>query len=136
MDKLILNLAIAEVLDGKDIDFLCKQLGRKTDTIYRLATLKNKMRKDPSPVGICSEIWNYDIVEALSPTWKHFSGSIIYPVPGLYKDRDPELAYCEDFVYQDKWKGQQKRYRFSLIDHLLKYAPTYYQAVEKRLKQY
>lgn len=134
MNKLILNLAIAEVLDGKSMGFLYQQMEDKSETIYRLATLKNKMRKNPSKVGVCGEIWNYALVEALSPTWEHYTGSNIYPVPGHDMDRDPELAYCVDYVDQKKWTGQQKLYRFSLIDHLLKNAPAYYKAIEKRLK--
>lgn len=134
MNKLILRLAIDEVLDGHSESYLRALLERQTETIYLLATLKNKMRKNPLPVGVCSCIWNTALVEALSPTWKHFSGDSVYPVPGHNRNRDPVQAYCMDYRYEEKWMGQQKRYRFSLIDHLLENAPSFYKAVEKRLK--
>lgn len=134
MTKLNLMKAIDLVLDNRDESYLLWLLDRQTDTIYRLATLKNKMRKNPAAVGICYGIRNCDLVEALSPTWKHFSGNITYPVPGHDKNRDPELAYSKNYILQKKWMGQQKLYRFSLIDHLLKNAPAFYKAVEKSLK--
>ena len=132
--KISLMTAIDEVLDNLDDDYLREQLEDQSDTVYRLATLKNKMRKDPAPVGICSEIWNCPLVRALSPTWKHFSGDSMYPVPGRSRKRNPETAYCKDYLQETKWLGQQKRYRFSLIDHLLKNTPAFYKAIEKRLK--
>lgn len=133
MTKLDLMKAIDEVLKDQDENYLLWLLEDKTDTIYRLATLKNRMRKNPSYVGICCEIQNGALVRALSPTWKHYSGNSMYPVPGR-KNRDPELAYSVDYPKEIKWIGQQKRHRFSLIDHLLKNAPTFYKAVENRLK--
>lgn len=126
--------AIDEVLDDLNEDLLHTILEQQTDTTYRLAALKNKMDKNPSVVGICGEIQNYHLVEALSPTWEHFSGNFMYPVPGHDKNRDPEEAYCQAYPHEEKWIGQQKRYRFSLIDHLLKNAPAFYKAIEKRLK--
>lgn len=134
MTKANMVTAIDTVLDDMGQDYLRWLLDHQSETLYRLATLKNKMRKKPSVVGICMEIRNLDLVEALSPTWKHFSGNALYPVPGHDKNRDPELVYSKDYFLEKKWIGQQKRYRFSLIDHLLKNAPAFYKAVEKRLK--
>lgn len=134
MTNLHLKTSIDAVLDGMDQNCLRWILDNQDDTIYRLSTLKNKMRKKPSVVGVCGEIRNIVLVKALSPTWKHFSGNNTYPVPGNDKNRDPELAYSKDHSLRKKWIGQQKRYRFSLIDHLLKNAPAFYKAVEKRLK--
>lgn len=134
MTKSNLAATIDAVLDELDERYLRWLLDNQTDTIYRLSTLKNKMRKNPSVVGICTKIRNMELVEALSPTWKHFSGNPLYPVPGYVKEQDPESAYSEYYALERKWTGQQKRYRFSLIDHLLENAPTFYIAVKKRLK--
>lgn len=135
MTKSDVITAINTVLDEQYQDDLRWFLENQTRTIYYLATLKNKRRKKPSGKGVCAEIQNTGLVRALSPSWKHFSGNSVYPVPGRSKKQDPELAYYEDYASEEKWIGQQKRYRFSLIDHLLKNAPYFYKEVEKRLKQ-
>lgn len=134
MAKTATKKAVNVYLDSLSRRELERSLAIKTRTIYRLATLKNKARKNPPTTGICYEIRDLDLVCALSPSWKLFSGNEAYPIPGNKKDNDPESAYYYDYPSKSRWIGQQKRYRFSLIDHLLKYAPIYYKAVEERLK--
>lgn len=134
MSKTVTKKAVNAYLDLLGRGELERALAIKTRTIYRLATLKNKVRKNPPSTGICYEIRDLDLVCALSPTWKHFSGNEAYPIPGNKKGNDPESAYYYEHPSKRRWIGQQKKYRFSLIDHLLKYASVYYEAVEERLK--
>lgn len=133
MSKSDLKMAVDFVLNGMHEHTLLTLLKDKTGTIYYLATLKNKVHKNQVDFGICAAIMNPHIVTALSPTWKHYSGNRIYPIPGNEKNQNPTISYYDNHLNRTKWIGQQKRYRFSLIDHLLKYAPYFYKEVEKRL---
>lgn len=133
MDKSGLKTAVDLVLNGVDEHTLRALLEHKTDTIYYLVTLKNKVHKNPVEFGICAAITNPHLVAALSPTWKHYSGNRIYPIPGNDENQNPTISYYDNHLNGTKWVGQQKYYRFSLIDHLLKNAAYFYKEVEKRL---
>jgi hypothetical protein len=46
------------------------------------------------------------------PTWEHYTGNLIYPVPG---------SYTHHLFNDTLWVGAQYNYRVSLLDHIISY---------------
>jgi hypothetical protein len=90
---------------------------------FHKACIKLKTNVEESTIlpfgGICSNLPDIDVsmacdfVEKYAKTWKHFSGSETYPVPGRH------AAYRAAHDTGSMWTGEYGELRKDLLDHLI-----------------
>ena len=73
-------------------------------------------------IGICNAVArftnsHYRSLRPFFPTWKHFSGDSLYPIPATEAGRSPHTQYL---CATSRWQGNQLMYRRSLLRHLLR----------------